>query len=44
MMYEEKSAQRIFDTLGKNVQLIFIFRNPVARAYSHYLMSQRKGV
>src|SRR6185295_7171079 len=43
MMYEEKSAQRIFDTLGKNVKLIFIFRNPVARAYSHYLMSQRKG-
>ena len=43
MMYEEKSAQRIFDTLGKGVKLIFIFRNPVARAYSHYLMSQRKG-
>jgi len=43
MMFEEKSAQRIFDTLGKNVKLIFIFRNPVARAYSHYLMSQRKG-
>ncbi len=43
MMFEEKSAQRIFDTLGNNVKLIFIFRNPVARAYSHYLMSQRKG-
>src|SRR4030095_2848410 len=43
MMFEEKSAQRIFETLGKNVKLIFIFRNPVARAYSHYLMSQRKG-
>ncbi len=43
MMYEEKSAQRIFDTLGAGVKLIFIFRNPVARAYSHFLMSQRKG-
>ena len=43
MMFEEKSPQRIFETLGKNVKLIFIFRNPVARAYSHYLMSQRKG-
>ncbi|MFI5134833.1 MAG: sulfotransferase domain-containing protein [Chitinophagales bacterium] len=43
MMFEEKSAQRIFETLGKNVKLIFIFRNPVARAYSHFLMSQRKG-
>src|SRR5205085_5168685 len=43
MMFEEKSAQRIFDTLGKEVKLVFIFRNPAARAYSHYLMSQRKG-
>lgn len=43
MMYEEKSAQRIFDSLGKDVKLIFIFRNPVARAYSHYQMSRQKG-
>lgn len=43
MMYEEKSAQRIFETLGNTVKLIFIFRNPAARAYSHYLMSVRKG-
>ena len=43
IMFEEKSAQRIHETLGDKVKLIFIFRNPVARAYSHYLMSQRKG-
>jgi hypothetical protein len=43
MMFEEKSAQRIFDTLGRNTKLIFIFRNPASRAYSHYLMSRRKG-
>ncbi|MEO5673217.1 MAG: sulfotransferase domain-containing protein [Chitinophagales bacterium] len=43
MMFEEKSAQRIFDTLGTGVKMIFIFRNPVARAYSHFLMSKRKG-
>lgn len=43
MMYEEKAAQRIYETLGGNVKLIFIFRNPVSRAYSHFLMSQRKG-
>lgn len=43
MMYEEKSAQRILETLGAGVKLIFIFRNPAARAYSHYLMSRRKG-
>ncbi|MCY7410837.1 MAG: sulfotransferase domain-containing protein [Chitinophagales bacterium] len=42
-MFEEKSAQRIYDTLGKDVKLIFIFRNPVSRAYSHFLMSRRKG-
>ncbi|MBK9731737.1 MAG: sulfotransferase domain-containing protein [Chitinophagaceae bacterium] len=43
MMYEENAAQRIFETLGDKVKLIFIFRNPVSRAYSHYLMSKRKG-
>jgi len=43
MMYEELAAQRIHHTLGEQVKLIFIFRNPVSRAYSHYLMSQRKG-
>lgn len=43
MMYEEKAAQRIYESLGNDVKLIFIFRNPAARAYSHYLMSQRKG-
>src|ERR1044071_2192855 len=26
MIFEEKSAQRIFDALGKNMKLIFIFR------------------
>lgn len=43
MLFEEKSAERILETLGAGVKLIFIFRNPVARAYSHFLMSQRKG-
>jgi hypothetical protein len=43
IMYEELAAQRIHNTLGEQVKLIFIFRNPVSRAYSHYLMSQRKG-
>jgi len=43
MMFEEKAAQRISESLGNQVKLIFIFRNPAARAYSHYLMSQKKG-
>ncbi|MBA2406440.1 MAG: sulfotransferase domain-containing protein [Chitinophagales bacterium] len=43
IMFEEKAAQRIYESLGKEVKLIFILRNPAERAYSHFLMSQRKG-
>ncbi len=35
--------QRIYKDIGKNVKLIFMFRNPVDRAYSHYWMSVRRG-
>jgi len=42
-MYHEKAPKRIFRTLGKNVKLVFILRNPVDRAYSHYLMSYGRG-
>lgn len=38
------SAQRIADTLGKDVRLIVILRNPADRAYSHYLMTKKKGL
>ena len=39
--YEKKAAKRIFDDLGKDVKFIVMLRNPVDRAYSHYLHSVR---
>ena len=43
-MYFEDVPRRIFETIGKDVKLIFILRNPVNRAYSHYLMSKRRCI
>ena len=43
-MYHEESVQRIHDTLGKKIKLIFILRNPADRAYSHYLMNQKRYI
>ena len=39
--YEEESANRILQNLGKELKFIVILRNPVDRAYSHYLHSLR---
>ncbi len=41
--YFEECAKRIKNTLG-NVKIIFILRNPVDRAYSHYLMTRSRGL
>lgn len=38
------TAQRIADTLGKDVKIIVVLRNPADRAYSHFLMTKRKGL
>ena len=38
------TAQRIYDTLGKSVKIIVVLRNPADRAYSHYLMTRKKGL
>lgn len=43
-MYFEEVPKRIFESIGKNVKFIFIFRNPADRAYSHYLMSKRRCI
>ena len=40
-LYERKAAKRIFTTLGKDIKFLVILRNPVDRAYSHYLHSKR---
>lgn len=42
-LYIDDVPQRILETLGPNVKLLFIFRDPVERAYSHYLMSKFNG-
>lgn len=42
-MYFESVPERIYRTLGKDVKLIFMLRNPVDRAYSHYWMSLKRG-
>ena len=40
-LYEKKSPERIFKSLGKEVKFLVLLRNPVDRAYSHYLHSKR---
>ncbi len=41
--YFVESAERIFNTFGR-IKIIFILRNPIDRAYSHYLMTKRRGL
>jgi len=43
-MYFEYVPERIYKTLGKDIKLIFILRNPADRAFSHYLMTYRRGL
>lgn len=38
------TAKRIAETLGKDIKIIVVLRNPADRAYSHYLMTKRKGL
>ena len=39
--FEKQAAKRIYDNLGEHVKFIIILRDPVDRAYSHYLHSKR---
>lgn len=39
-----EAPKRILESLGKNVKLIFLLRNPVDRAYSQYLHRVRDGI
>ena len=38
------TAKRIAETLGNTVKIIVVLRNPADRAYSHYLMTRKKGL
>lgn len=40
--YHEDVPRRIRDVLGPDVKLIFSFRHPIDRAYSHYIMNCMK--
>lgn len=40
--YYDEAPGRIYETLGKDIKLIFMLRNPVERAYSNYWMSFRR--
>ena len=37
-LVDDRCPQRIHDTLGPDIKLIFMLRDPVERAYSHYCM------
>jgi len=43
-MYFPEALKRINDNLDtKNIKIIFVLRNPIDRAFSHYLMTYRRG-
>jgi len=42
-MFFNYIPERMFHCLGKSIKFIFILRNPIDRAYSHYWMSYRRG-
>jgi Fe-S cluster biosynthesis and repair protein YggX len=42
-MYFDYVPKRMYETLGKDIKLIFILRSPIRRALSHYQMSVRRG-
>jgi hypothetical protein len=39
----KEAPKRIYDSFGKNIKFIIIFRHPLQRAFSHYLMIRRIG-
>lgn len=43
LQIENRSIERIIDCYGRDIKIIFLLRNPVKRAYSHYLMSVKRG-
>jgi len=44
-MYFDAALDRMADTLDiKSTKFLFVFREPVSRAFSHYLMTYRRGL
>lgn len=42
-LFFDSVPERLKNTLGVDIKLLIILRNPMDRAYSHYLMSVRNG-
>jgi len=42
-LYLKNVPERIKDVLGNELKILIILRQPTKRAYSHYLMSKRRG-
>ncbi|UJG41567.1 MAG: sulfotransferase [Candidatus Heimdallarchaeum aukensis] len=42
-LYYKQVPKRIYNAFGNGVKFILIVRDPVERAYSHYLMNVRRG-
>ena len=42
-LYDPKVPERIAQTFGEKIKLIFVFRNPADRFYSHYKMAMLQG-
>ncbi|WP_053970756.1 sulfotransferase [Mangrovimonas sp. ST2L15] len=43
LQIENRSIDRILDCFGADTKIIFLLRDPVKRAFSHYLMSKKRG-
>ncbi|HET8837569.1 MAG TPA: sulfotransferase domain-containing protein, partial [Flavobacteriaceae bacterium] len=44
LQIDNRSIDRLIDCFGTDIKVIFMLRDPVDRAYSHYLMSKRRGI
>ncbi len=43
LQLETRSIDRIIEAFGTDIKIIILLRDPVKRAYSHYLMSKKRG-
>lgn len=44
LLFSENAPQRLFETLGSELKILIILRDPVKRAYSQYQMSKSRGL
>jgi hypothetical protein len=42
-MYLPEAVERIYKDLGKDIKIVFMLRDPVERAYSHYKFNMKRG-